>query len=150
MTKPFNCIKCGECCRQIVIPITHSDIIRWVQQERKDILRQVTFCRGAPQGDGFYLEQTITAPKKPCPFLVNDQCGIHETKPRACRDAPHSMTSFSVCSEWSEACIDRKRLKKIRRKQEKDFKKCVVHFKELMEITFRAKGIKRKVKINGN
>jgi Fe-S-cluster containining protein len=129
----------------LVICITHSDIIRWVAQDRKDILKQVSFVRGAPQGDGFYFEQTITKPKKPCAFLVNNGCGIHSTKPVCCRDAPGSLTEFSVCPVWNKSYINTKRLNKIKRRHEKDFGACVTHFKELLEIIMRAKGWELKV-----
>jgi Fe-S-cluster containining protein len=105
----------------------------------------VVFARGAPQGDGFYFERTITAPKKVCLFLVDDQCSIHETKPVCCKDAPASFTKFKVCPVWTPAHINEVRLKKIRRRQDKDFGNCVSNFKELLEVTIRARGWQLKV-----
>jgi Fe-S-cluster containining protein len=145
METSFKCTKCGACCRELVICITYSDIKRWVKQNRTDILRQVTFTRGAPQGDGFYFEQTITAPKKPCLFLIDDQCSIHETKPVCCKDAPDSLTKFDVCPVWDSSYINKNLLKKIKTKQDKDFKKCVINFKELLEVTIKARGCQLKV-----
>jgi Fe-S-cluster containining protein len=118
-----------------------------VKENREDILKEVSFARGAPQGDGFYFQQTITAPKKPCLFLVDNECSIHETKPVCCKDAPASLTSFDVCPVWNTSYINRKRLKKITGRQDKDFKQCVSNFKELLEITIRAKGW-QQLKVN--
>jgi len=143
--KQFKCIKCGECCRKLVICITNSDIKRWVKECRNDILKEVVFTRGAPQGDGFYFEQTIIAPKKPCPFLLENQCSIHETKPVCCKDAPDSLTSFDVCPSWDKSYINSKRLRKIRARQDKDFKACVTNFEELLGITMKARGWRLKI-----
>jgi Fe-S-cluster containining protein len=131
----------------MVISITYSDIKRWVREGRQDILREVSFVNGAPQGDGFYFAQTITKPKKSCSFLVDDQCSIHGTKPVCCKDAPGSLTSFDVCPVWNISYINRKRLRKIQSRQDKDFKRCVIHFKELLEITIEAGGWQLKVNI---
>lgn len=143
--KQFKCTQCGECCRQMVICITHSDIKRWVEECRNDILKEIVFARGAPQGDGFYIEQTITAPKKPCPFLVDNKCSIHKTKPVCCKDAPDSLTSFDVCPSWDTSYINPKRLKKIEARQDKDFKACVTNFEELLQITMKARGWRLKI-----
>ena len=145
MVETFNCIQCGQCCRELVICITYSDIKRWVKQGRTDILREVGFVRGAPQGDGFYFEQTITKPKKPCLFMVDNKCSIHDTKPVCCKDAPASLTKFPVCSQWNASYINKKRLKKITARHDKDFKKCVTNFKELLEVTMKARGWRLKV-----
>lgn len=151
MKKEFKCTKCGECCRQLVISITSSDILRWYEQGRKDILKEITFCKGAPQGDGFYIEKTIVAPKQACPFLINNECSIHDTKPVCCKDAPSSLTKFDCCPVWNKSFINKKRLKKIQKRQDKDFKNCVVNFKKLLEITMTVKGFNYKVDIiNGN
>jgi Fe-S-cluster containining protein len=144
--REFTCIKCGKCCKELAICVTFSDIRRWADGGRQDILKSVSFARGAPQGDGFYIADTITAPKKPCPFLGDDNlCGIHCTKPVCCKDAPDSLTKFDVCPVWDESFINTKRQKKIARRHDKDFKACVTHFKELLETTIRAKGWQLKV-----
>lgn len=140
----FNCRKCGQCCKEMAICITYSDIIRWKEQGRMDIIKEVSFARGCPQGDGFYFEKTLTAPKKSCSFLHDNICSIHDTKPVCCKDAPYGFDKFDVCPEWNSSMID-KRVKKIQARQHKDFKKCVTYFKELLEMTIKAKGWQLKV-----
>lgn len=146
----FICKKCGECCRQLVICLTYSDIMRWVKQNRQDILRETVFAKGAPQGDGFYFEHTITAPKKPCLFLKENRCSIHKTKPACCKAVPDSLNKFDICPVWKkDKHFSKKRFEKINRSLDKDFKACVINFKQFLEITFMARGFGHlKPKVN--
>ena len=137
----FVCLKCGKCCREFLICVAYSDIMRWTKQNRQDILREVVFARGCPAGDGFYFEKTVTAPKKPCPFLdENNMCSIYETRPTCCKDAPFGFDKFDLCKAWNSSMIDERRIKNIRKRQDKDFRKCVTYFKKLLEITLKARG----------
>ena len=99
----MKCIGCGNCCRERAIDITFSDILRWSNEKRRDILREVYFIDNYPfkgQG-GFYFEKSI--PKKEdmkrcCPFLTDEnKCSIHDTKPIVCKDAPLGYTNFKEC-----------------------------------------------------
>jgi Fe-S-cluster containining protein len=122
----------------MAICISYSDIIRWNGEKRRDILREISFTKNAPQGAGFYVGQTILGPeKKPCPFLVDNLCGIHPTKPMVCKDAPTGFTKFEECPAWKPEHINRKRLKKVQRRQAKDFNKCVTYFKDLFDIIIK-------------
>jgi Fe-S-cluster containining protein len=124
----------------MAICVSHSDIIRWQDERRPDILRNVSFAKDAPQGDGFYVAATITGPeKKPCPFLVDDLCGIHHTKPMVCKDVPARFTRFDACPVWKPEHINHKRLKKVQRRQAKDFKKCATDFANLYRIIVEAR-----------
>ena len=105
----FECSKCGNCCKTLVITVSYSDIKRWQKERRVDIIREVVFVKNAPKGDGFYFETTIVLDKdhkkRPCIFLTEDNlCSIHETKPRICRDAPHFYSKESkfqdLCPVW--------------------------------------------------
>lgn len=136
----FECIQCGECCKKMLICISYSDIVRWSEQERSDILREVSYAEGCPTGDGFYFAETVTKPKKTCPFLVDDLCSIHATKPMSCKDAPAGFSKFKVCPVWSyEKHFNRKRYKKVVRRQTKDFKKAMTNFQSLFAIIVRAR-----------
>lgn len=136
----FKCIQCGSCCRQYSIPIFYSDITRWSDEDRLDILREVVFCRGAPKGDGFYFESTVTAPKKPCIFLKNNLCSIHDTKPMCCKDAPESFEEFDCCPVWNKKFINKDKRENVVARQDRDSKECVNNFEQLLKITFRARG----------
>lgn len=141
MKKTFNCKQCGNCCRTMAISISHSDMMRWRDEQRVDILLEVSFVRNAPQGQGFYFVKTIRGPvKQPCPFLNSDNlCSIHGTKPVACKDAPDGLEEFKECKYWNKSFINRKRLRKIVARQHMDYKNCVNHFYYLMGLLSEAR-----------
>ena len=87
--RDFVCQKCGWCCRNVNINVSYSDILRWAKDKRLDILSQISYIdNDDPQKRGFYIADTVTAPKKPCQFLLDGQCSIYETRPRACAEFP--------------------------------------------------------------
>jgi len=98
-----QCIGCGNCCRERAIDITFSDILRWSDEKRRDILREVYYIDNYPtkgQG-GFYFEKSIKKKedmKRHCSFLTDEnKCSIHDTKPSGCKDAPLAYTEFKEC-----------------------------------------------------
>ena len=134
----------------MAISATYSDMIRWYEERRWDILKEISFCQDAPQGDGFYFYKTMRVPKgelpvgKPCPFLTPDElCAIHETKPLSCKDAPKSLDRFDCCPVWDESFIDRKKIKVISKRQTEDYKLCAVpkNFERLLFIITKARKI---------
>jgi len=100
--KSLKCIGCGNCCRERAIDITWSDILRWSDEKRRDILREVYFIDNYPtkgQG-GFYFEKSIKKKedmKRHCSFLIDNKCSIHDTKPSGCKDAPLAYKEFDEC-----------------------------------------------------
>ena len=97
-----KCIGCGNCCRERAIDIAFSDVLRWSDEKRSDILREVYYLDNYPMrgSGGFYFEKSI--PKKedmdrPCPFLSDNRCSIHDTKPSGCKDAPLAYKEFKEC-----------------------------------------------------
>lgn len=131
----FECNHCGKCCKEMAICITYSDIMRWKQQNRNDILREVSFSSDYPLGSGFYVATSIVGPeKKPCPFFIDDLCSIHKTKPVSCKDFPLGFSDFNICPVWKSEYLNKKRLKKIKNRQAKDFKRCKQYVKELYKI----------------
>lgn len=98
----FRCIKCGNCCRSRAIDITFSDILRWDKEERWDILCEISYIDNYPskgQG-GFYIEKSLKKKEdmdRHCPFLKDNECSIHDTKPSGCSDAPLSYREFDEC-----------------------------------------------------
>jgi len=42
----FACQRCGACCSEVkFIPVSHSDVLRWVTQSRRDILDRLVVDR---------------------------------------------------------------------------------------------------------
>lgn len=121
MSVAFKCQRCGWCCQNVVINITYSDIVRWLSEDRKGILQEISFIDNYPRKGtgGFYIAKTAFNPKQSCPFLeMNNRvatCKIHSTKPKACQDYPLS----SHCPNFNETPPN---LEQIKRGQIKDFK----------------------------
>lgn len=123
----FKCQICGKCCKEIVINIAYSDITRWLAQKRYDILYQISWIDNYPKEGtgGFYIRETALAPKRSCPFLVDNKCNIYDTRPRACADFPHGHDIWKPCPAWEEIDYHIENKKHLRTKVEQyqDFKK---------------------------
>jgi len=144
----FNCRRCGWCCENIVIDVSYFDIHRWSQENRFDILNEVTFLDNYPhKGFGsFYFLKTARNPKQPCPFLVKENgvssCAIQDTKPQACRDYPWSHDKMEGCPAFPE--VKGKNIlkrKQVRESQRKYLKRTFVNRGELLQIIARARHI---------
>ncbi|MHA2219402.1 MAG: YkgJ family cysteine cluster protein [Candidatus Hodarchaeales archaeon] len=139
MEKIFECQQCGRCCREINIPISYNDIMRWVDTGRKDILFQVSWIHNFPKKNtgGFYFRQTCTpdenGDKGICPFLEDNLCSIQDTKPLACKDAPKGFDRFDMCPAFKKP-YPKKIRDRIKRKQRIDYKKAFDRYKELVRI----------------
>ena len=108
----MGCIGCGNCCRERTIDITFSDILRWNNEKRWDILREVYYIDNFPhkgQG-GFYIEKSLKTKEdlnRQCPFLTDEnKCLIHNTKPSGCKDAPLAYTEFKECPVFKKSNDD--------------------------------------------
>jgi len=80
-----NCLDCGNCCKSLGPRLTDADI------------RRITaFLKVKPsEFTSKYLrmdeENDYVFRQMPCVFLGEDNyCSIYETRPRACRDYPHT------------------------------------------------------------
>jgi Fe-S-cluster containining protein len=98
----MKCLQCGECCRTRSIDITMSDILRWDSEERWDILSEVYLIDNYPNKGmfGFFFEKSLKKKdnyKRYCPFLKDNKCLIHDTKPSGCADAPLAYEVFCEC-----------------------------------------------------
>ena len=103
MMVPTQCISCGNCCRERAIDVTFSDVLRWSNERRRDILREIYYIDNYPtkgQG-GFYFEKSIKKKEdmeRHYSFLTDEnKCSIHATKPSGCKDAPLAYTEFKEC-----------------------------------------------------
>lgn len=142
----MKCQRCGWCCRNIVINVSYSDIMRWTEERRFDILREVSWINNYPKENtgGFYIAKTSFNPKQPCPFLFQESgmssCNIHNTKPKACRDAPASYDNrdqISGCEGYAKSNIYIRKL--IKKDQYRDFKKAFDNKGSLMAVLVSAR-----------
>ena len=120
----FECQKCGECCKNSAIYVTHTDIRRWQSEQRWDIIGKVMYVI-TEKTMGFVIPETLVDGGV-CPFLTKDnKCSIHDTKPRLCKDFP-----FNAPADKLEACkgigigkpISRRKIEKILLEQFDDLK----------------------------
>ena len=136
--KTFACKRCGWCCENIVINVSHSDILRWLSQQRHEILENISFIDNYPKKGtgGFYIRQTALNPKQACPFLVYDNkltgCSIQETKPRACREAPLGYDKFSDCPAFEPASNQTQET--IKKNQYEDFRLAFINRDQLLNV----------------
>jgi len=73
------CLKCGSCCRELILEIEHLDIVR-----EPKLLEYATLLDGHGQityDSDWEKEYMLPAP---CPFLVDNQCSIYPTRPNIC------------------------------------------------------------------
>lgn len=104
-----NCQKCGNCCRTRSIDITFSDILRWNEEKRWDILSEISYIDNFPQvgQGGFYIEKSLKTKEdlsRHCPFLTqSNECSIHDTKPSGCSDAPFAYSEFNECPVFEKS-----------------------------------------------
>ncbi|HEY9841993.1 MAG: YkgJ family cysteine cluster protein [Candidatus Sericytochromatia bacterium] len=95
----FGCNQCGECCRQVQVPLSHADLLRlyrrfgaqpldsWLQLhpiERED--PEAVMIAGRP----VLLTLRTRLPEGGCRMLVENQCSIYADRPMVCRTFPFS------------------------------------------------------------
>ena len=139
----MGCLGCGNCCRERVIDITFSDILRWNEQNRRDILREVSYIDNYPvkgQG-GFYIEKSAKAPKKPCPFLKDNKCLINDTKPSGCADAPLAYREFPECPIFEKGSD--KEIEAMVNKQTQDVMAAKKNYNIVMSLLVEARNCQR-------
>lgn len=97
----FHCIQCGQCCTNVGYPkeVEESDVARWRDAGREDILRWVGLKRPQENGDAYriWITPGTNQPATVCPWLEKEpgthryRCRIHEFKPEICRQYPGSL-----------------------------------------------------------
>ena len=96
----FACRQCGDCCKFLDYhdALTAADVKQWQRMGRQDILERVGISRrvdGAPIYR-IWVEPGSNQFSETCPFLKHLPsenrwiCGIHDVKPRICREYPVS------------------------------------------------------------
>ncbi len=84
----FRCKQCGDCCRHrediLVSPYDLSRIARHLHVKPKDVIdRYCLFYIGEDSNLPVVLLKALGKDKH-CPFLVNNRCSIHASKPTVC------------------------------------------------------------------
>lgn len=137
-----NCIKCGNCCRTRAIDVSFSDLLRWDRERRSDILVEISFVNNYPfKGrGGFFIEKSlkkVNEPTRHCPFLVNNECSINDTKPSGCADAPLAYETFPECPVFEKPSDET--IKETIKKQSIDLMAAVKNFNISMNILVKAR-----------
>ena len=61
----MRCIQCGNCCRSRAIDITWSDVLRWSDENRNDILSEVYYIDNYPtKGQGGFFSRKALRKKR--------------------------------------------------------------------------------------
>ena len=123
--RTFKCKRCGWCCKNVVIDVSHSDITSWIATAKFDALQETSFIDNYPSKGkgGFYIAKTAFNPKQPCPFLKNDVCIIYDYRPISCRDFPTaSNLEMLKCEGTKEFRFSEEAVMEVKKRQLADFK----------------------------
>ena len=81
----IDCLECANCCKSISPAIYEADIKRMASCLK---MKESTFLDKYLTGGG---DNDYIFKETPCPFLDPDNyCSIYASRPRACRDYPHT------------------------------------------------------------
>lgn len=85
MSGQIECLKCGMCCRKLIVQVQHLDVLREpklagpLQVENYQPPPFDTECE--LWGKEYVL---VCGESKPCIFLKDNQCEIYPTRPNIC------------------------------------------------------------------
>lgn len=135
----FKCLNCGLCCREYICYVNLNDIMRWLEQDRLDIISCLTWHLIRERNPPYML----FIPKKKhiknhsllkmfyrkewennneCIFLHDNVCRIYKTRPETCKNFPKGKLD-SKCPGLKRETITRedrlleKELSRQRKKQ---------------------------------
>ncbi|PGH39600.1 MAG: zinc/iron-chelating domain-containing protein [Candidatus Nephrothrix sp. EaCA] len=81
----INCLNCANCCKTVSPIFYQNDIERAAKALRLKPSQMIEKYLRIDE-DNDYVLQTA-----PCPFLTeNNECRIYESRPKACREYPHT------------------------------------------------------------
>jgi len=98
------CVKCGICCDCYSIMIEASDIVRWKEEDRQDILDTIGLDHET-WIDPITGQAVEGCPHKDRAVGEGGNCTIHDTKPLACRAWPTNQreSGYFLCEGiWEE------------------------------------------------
>lgn len=76
-----KCKQCGRCCRDLIVEITHSDILR-----EPKISGHAKLLDGNGKIKYKNDRDKVYRLEMPCHFLKNNKCSIYPTRPQVCRE----------------------------------------------------------------
>lgn len=90
MIQPLACEQCGACCKKSILELLPEDIIREPRlkefmRSRSEIPENIPLAWSDKCDYIIDIGQKKESQFKICPFLKNNRCSIHETKPEVCR-----------------------------------------------------------------
>lgn len=133
----MECTRCGWCCDSLPIPLTYSDIMRFIRQGELNILREISYINNYPKRGtgGFYITKTTFNPKQSCPFLdPKKECTIHAIKPKTCKDFPYGLKQHPECALSCELQPNPSRAQEIQAAQYQDFEQAHLNQVQLLKI----------------
>lgn len=133
----MECTRCGWCCGSLPIPLTYSDIMRFIRQGELNILREISYINNYPKRGtgGFYITKTTFNPKQPCPFLdLKKECAIHAIKPKTCKDFPYGLKQYPECALSRKLQPNPSRAQEIQAAQYQDFEQAHLNQVQLLKI----------------
>lgn len=84
VTAAIDCATCGNCCREALPTLSPTDIQRLATGLK--LTEEQVHQRYLHPGDE---PGSIEFNAKPCPFLSENKCSVHEFRPDVCRSYPH-------------------------------------------------------------
>lgn len=122
----FSCNQCGDCCKDMDVPLSHTDIKRLSQAntgyEYEMFITLHSSDKANPDSVLLYDEYqelylTNKLSDNSCLFLKNNTCSIYEFRPNSCRTWPFSknlkdkLFIDDVASKLVDISCDKKRFK---------------------------------------
>lgn len=98
----FNCLKCGDCCRNIIGSIGNASFGLYLNENEAKYFPQELVVPLFRSGDHIFAYQ-LTATD--CPMLKDGSCSIYENRPLGCRAFPLKdlgVIDFTTCRYTSQ------------------------------------------------
>jgi Fe-S-cluster containining protein len=146
----FSCNQCGECCKDMDVPLSHIDIKRLIEANTGlDSEMFITLHPATKEnldsvllyGEYHELFLTNKLSDNSCIFLKDNSCSIYEYRPNSCRTWPFSKNIKNklfiddVASKLVEISCDKDKFKD-HKNTYKNIENSIKDAKEYREITY--------------